>query len=236
MTTSNAASMIRTPGEITRAPGAVARLQSARIRIVTRKLHNYLGLYLLLFVWLFSVSGLVLNHSKWSVAQFWKERQETVSQSSFRVSHGTGDIATATDLTRQFGIIGEVGETKRSPDGSHFDFQVVRPGRVFRVQARLDSARATITEIKLNAWGVVDALHKFTGVKMDEPAITRDWILTRIWSLAMDALALGLMALVLSGLYLWYRLPGRRRPGLIALILGIACCAFFVYGLGALIT
>ena len=236
MTNPNAASMIRTPGEIMRAPGAVARLQSARIRIVTRKLHNYLGLYLLLFVWLFSVSGLVLNHSKWSVAQFWKARQETASQRTIRIPRGRGDLATAADLMRQLGIVGEVGETRRSPDGSHFDFQVVRPGRVFRVQARLDSARATVTEITLNAWGVVDALHKFTGVKMDEPAVTRDWILTRIWSLAMDALALGLMALVLSGLYLWYRLPARRRPGLIALILGIACCAFFAYGLGALIT
>ena len=236
MTEFNAITIIQTSAKRTHAPGASARLRSARIRIVTRKLHNYLGLYLLLFVWLFSVSGLVLNHSKWSVAQFWKARQETVSQRAFRIPPGSGDLATAADLMRQFGIVGELGETRRSPDGRHFDFQVVRPGRVFRVQALLDSARATVTEIKLNAWGVVDALHKFTGVKMDEPALTRDWILTRIWSLAMDALALGLVVLVLSGVYLWYRLPRRRLPGFIALFLGIACCAFFAYGLGALIT
>ena len=86
--------------------------------------------------------------------------------------------------------------------------------------------------LKLNAWGVVDALHKFTGVKMDEPAITRDWILTRIWSLAMDAVALGLVLLVLGGLYLWYRLPAKRLPGLAVLAAGIACCAFFLFGLG----
>jgi hypothetical protein len=235
MTESNATMRIGTPGASTLPPSASARLRSARIRIVTRKLHNYLGLYLLLFVWLFSVSGLVLNHSKWSVAQFWKARQETASQRAFRSPPGSGDLATAADLMGQFGIVGEVGETRRSPDGRHFDFQVVRPGRVFRVQARLDSAHATVTEIRLNPWGVMDALHKFTGVKMDDPALTRDWILTRIWSLAMDALAVGLVVLVLSGLYLWYRLPGRRRLGVSALLLGIICCAFFVYGLGALI-
>lgn len=215
---------------------AAARLQSARIRIFTRKLHNYLGLYLLLFLWLFSVSGLVLNHSKWSVAQFWKARQEIVSHPAFHVPTGTGDFAAAADLMSQFGMVGEVGETSRSPDGSHFDFQVVRPGRVFRVQARLDSVRATVTEIRLNAWGVMDALHKFTGVRMDAPALTRDWILTRIWSFAMDALACGLVALVLSGLYLWYRLPGKRLPGVVALLLGLASCTFFMYGLGVLIT
>ncbi|CAN5918883.1 hypothetical protein BH11GEM1_BH11GEM1_17110 [soil metagenome] len=236
MTVRNATPMIGTPDERQHTPTATARLQSARIRILTRKLHNYLGLYLLLFLWLFSVSGLVLNHSKWRVAQFWKARQETVSHLAIHVPTGTGDLATATDLMRQLRIVGELGETSRSPDGSHVDFQVVRPGHVFRVQARLDSVRATVTEIRLNAWGVMDALHKFTGVRMDAPALTRDWLLTRIWSFAMDALACGLVALVLSGLYMWYRLPGKRLPGLAALLLGLASCAFFLYGLGALVT
>ena len=100
---------------------------------------------------------------------------------------------------------------------------------------RASTARARVGEIRLNAWGVLDALHKFTGVKMDEPARTRDWLWTRVWSLAMDALAVGMAILVLSGVYLWLRLPAKRRPGLVALALGVACCAFFLYGLGALL-
>ncbi len=104
------------------------------------------------------------------------------------------------------------------------------------MRARLDSAYATVTEIRLNVWGVMDALHKFTGVKMDDPIVTRDCILTRVWSLAMDALSLGLVALVLSGLYLWYRLPGSRTPGVAVLVPAIAGCAFFLYGLGVFIT
>ena len=42
-----------------------------------RKLHFYAGLFLLFFLWLFAFSGLLLNHSKWSSAQFWKTRKET---------------------------------------------------------------------------------------------------------------------------------------------------------------
>jgi hypothetical protein len=213
---------------------ASPRRRSARLRVWTRKLHNYLGLYLLLFLWLFSVSGLVLNHSKWSVARFWDARREATTERSIRAPAAGGDVAMATELMRQLGIVGEIGETRRHPDAARFEFQVVKPGRVFRVEARLDSARARVTEIRLNAWGVLDALHKLTGVRMDQPAQTRDWVLTRIWSLAMDALALGLVVLVASGVYLWHRRTETRRPGVVALALGVACCAFFLYGLGAL--
>ena len=214
---------------------ADARRASARARAVTRKLHNYLGLYLLLFLWLFSVSGLVLNHSAWSAARFWEVRRESTVERTIRVPATTGDVAMATDVMRQLGMIGEVGETRRHPDGARFEFQVVKPGRVFRVDARLDSARARVTAIRLNAWGVLDALHKFTGVTMDEPARTRDWVMTRIWSLAMDALAIGLVIVVFSGLYLWYRLPAKRRPGLVALLAGVTSCVFFLSGLGVLL-
>ena len=179
--------------------------------------------------------GLVLNHSTWAVARFWDARQETTAERPIIVPAATGDVAIAAELMRQLAIVGEIGETTRSPDGARFDFQVVKPGRVFRVEARFDSARARVTTIRLNAWGAMDALHKFTGVKMDQPTQARDWWLTRIWSLSMDALALGLVVLVLSGLYLWYRLVPKRVPGAVALVLGLACCAFFLFGIGRLL-
>jgi hypothetical protein len=215
--------------------GPSPRRRSARLRAWTRKLHNYLALYLLLFLWLFSVSGLVLNHSKWSVSRFWDARQESTTERAIRAPAATGDAAMAAELMRELALVGEVGETRRNADGARFEFQVVKPGRVYRVEARLDSARAHVTEIRLNAWGVLDALHKFTGVRMDQPALTRDWLLTRLWSLAMDAVALGLVVLVLSGVYLWYRRGDARRGGLVAIAFGVACCAFFVYGLGVLL-
>ena len=211
---------------------AAERLRSARLRMWTRKLHNYLGLHFLLFIWLFAISGLVLNHSQWSAGQFWKSRQETTTQRAILRPTVHGDVAIAAELMKQLGIVGEIGDTKRDAEGRVFDFQIVKPGQVFRVEARLDSAFAKVTEIRLNAWGVLDVLHKFTGVRMDAPAQSRDWILTRIWSFAMDALAVGLVVLVCSGLYLWYRLPAKRATGLAALVVGVACCAFFLYGWG----
>jgi len=209
--------------------------RSPRVRAWTRRLHNYVGLFLLLFLWMFSASGLVLTHSTRPAGRFWDERAETIAVRSVRAPVATGDVTMAADLMRQLEVVGEIGDTRRHPDGARFDFQVVKPGRVVRIEVRLDSSVARVTTIRLNAWGVVDALHKFTGVRMGAPAETRDWLLTRMWSFAMDALALGMLVLVASGLYLWYRRRDARWTGLVALFAGIACCGFFLFGLGTLV-
>ena len=45
-----------------------------------RRLHYYLGLYLLFFTWLFVLSGLLLNHPKWQFAEFWPNRVQTTEE------------------------------------------------------------------------------------------------------------------------------------------------------------
>ena len=74
---------------------------------------------------------------------------------------------------------------------------------------------------------------------MGEPAMQRDWMLTRLWSLAMDAVAVGLivlvLVLVLSGIYLWWRLTAKRAAGVVALGLGLTASAFFLFGLGVFV-
>lgn len=209
-----------------------AARSGGQLRKWTRRLHFYLGLYLLLFVWLFSLSGLFLNHPEWKLTHsFWDQRQESSYQRPIASPRATGDLAIARDLMRQLEIAGEVDQIKRSPGDDAFSFRVAKPGQSFNVDASLDSGTVTVSRIDLNAWGVLSGLHTFTGVSMNDPDRERDWALTMIWSLAMDAVALGLMILVFSGLYLWYRLKQKRMLGLLVLAAGTACCAFFVLGL-----
>jgi hypothetical protein len=135
---------------------------------------------------------------------------------------------------RQLQIVGEVNETGRSPETGAIEFQVARPGRSFKVEADLQAGRAKVTETRLNGWGVFHTLHTFSGVKIGEPERQRDWLLTKVWSLAIDALAIGLIVLVATGVYLWLRLRRQRWAGLLALGAGTACCALFVVGLSLL--
>ena len=53
----------------------------------------------------------------------------------------------------------------------------------------------------------------------------------RVGILAASAVALGLIWMVISSYIMWYRLPTKRRGGIVALMLGFATCAAFVAGL-----
>jgi uncharacterized iron-regulated membrane protein len=47
----------------------------------------------------------------------------------------------------------------------------------------------------------------------------------------MDAVAAGVVFLVLSSFWMWWGRKDKRGPGLVALALGIAVCGLFVFGL-----
>src|SRR5689334_11674529 len=57
--------------------GPNSRRAWARVEHWNRKLHFYAGLFLLFFLWLFAVSGLVLNHPTWRFTEFWTSRAQT---------------------------------------------------------------------------------------------------------------------------------------------------------------
>lgn len=196
-----------------------------------RKLHYYLGLYLLLFLWLFLFTGLLLNHPQWTFAQFWPQRTQTTLNRQIQSPPSGGDLAQARDIISQLGLRGEIEWTKKRSDPDRVEFRVSRPGHILEVAADLKQNRAAVQQIDLNAWGVARLLHSFTGVRMADPVNERDWPLTTIWAFCMDALAAGLILMVFSSLYMWWSQAQKRPLGLLALALGVLSCGFFVVGL-----
>lgn len=190
-----------------------------------------LGLYFLFFLWLFAFTGLLLNHPGWSFAEFWPNRKQSSFERQIQPPPSGGDLDRAKSLMRQLGIAGEIEWTTTRSDPNAFDFRVSRPGHVFEVKADFARNRAAVQRIDLNVWGVMHVLHTFTGVHLSDSRNQRDWVLTTIWALAMDALAAGLVLIVLSSFYMWYRLKQKRNLGLVALALGFFACGLFVAGL-----
>ena len=130
---------------------------------------------------------------------------------------------------RQLDIAGEIQWPGSRSDPGRLDFSVHRPGHSFAVRADLKQGSAKVERTEINSWGILRALHTFTGVRMGDPKTRRDWTLTTIWALSMDAIAAGLIAMVLGGLYMWFGLPLKRRLGLAALGLGIVSCGWLVF-------
>lgn len=197
-----------------------------------RKLHYYVGLYLLCFLWLFAFSGLLLNHSSWAFFQFYPNRKVHKFERAIQPPPPGTDIDQARALLQQLGLEGEVSPIAPRPDSNRFDFNASRPGHVYQIQADLAHSRATVTANDYNVWGLMRTLHTFSGGPPEDPRNQRDWLLTTVWAYSMDAVATGIIFMVLSSFYMWWRLKEKRTGGIIALTLGTAVGGLFVFGLG----
>ena len=204
-----------------------------RLERWNRKLHYYAGLFLLFFLWLFAITGLVLNHPAWSFAESWTKRTETNSERTITPlgPELRGDLAQAQEIMRQLGINGEILWTTTRTDPNKFEFQVRRPGHYYFIKADLALNRVTLRHSEVNLWGVMKVLHVFSGVQLDDVRQSRDWALTTVWAYSMDAVAAGLIFMVLSSLYMWWELPQKRLLGAVLLGLGSLICGLFCIGL-----
>jgi hypothetical protein len=201
---------------------------SPALRKLNRQIHIYIGLALLLFIILFSGTGMLLNRH-WAFAEFWPQRKTQTFERSIRRTALTGDMAVAADLMRQLRLRGEISKTEATPDGGLL-VQAARPGENLRIEADLIGGRATVEQTKLNGWGVVHTLHTFIGVSAAEPERRRDWWLTRVWSLAIDATAVGLVLLVVGGLVEAWAANPRRGALVTAFTLAATACLAFLLG------
>ena len=199
-----------------------------------RKLHFYIGLYLLLFLWLFAFSGLLLNHGAWRFAEFWPQRKVTTEERAVRIPTDATDLVLAKELMAQLDLRGELMWTETRPQENQFRFNLSRPGGGITVTLNRLASRASVETIRFNVWGLLRTLHTFNGVSFREPGRIRDWLPTILWVVSMDAVAIGSIFLVLSGVYMWYQLKPKRRLGLGALGVGLVVGAFFVFGLARL--
>ncbi len=201
-----------------------------------RKLHFYAGLFLIFFVWLFALSGLLLNHPGWSFHEHWKNRKETNYERPITApkADAVEELDQARDIMRQLGIEGDILWTTTRTDPGLLDFQVRRPGHFFFIKAnwtRGTQGSATVRHAEVNLWGIMKFLHVFSGNVADDTRNHRDWTLTCLWAYSMDAVAAGLIFMVLSSVYMWLQLPQKRRTGGIVLALGCVSCGLFCLGL-----
>lgn len=191
-----------------------------------QKLHIYVGLFLLLFLWLFSLSGLLLNHSQWEFASFWEEREENEFNYEIDVPVSADSALVIASIMKQLQAEGEVNNINISANSLYF--RVSKPGRIKNITVDLLTQHANVKEIKFNSWGIIRTLHTFNGVNNNAPQGKPNWIITQIWRFTMDVVAIGLIFLCISSWYMWYKTSKNLTIGLLVFGTGVASAAFFV--------
>jgi hypothetical protein len=194
-----------------------------------RRLHFYLGLYFLLFLWLFSLTGLLLNHGRWAVSLAANARTESRYERHVDVPAGAFGADRVRTLMDQLGLIGEIDLPAQQP--GVLAFNVSRPSDSSQVRVDLQTGVASVQHFDNGHLARFRILHTFSGSRYNQPSTERDWAVTKVWVFAMDALAAGLIAMVSGSYYMCWQLRHRRLPGLVALALGALTCAWFVSGM-----
>ncbi len=190
-----------------------------------RRLHIHLGLLLLLFIWLFSLSGLILNHGNWKFASFWEQRQE--SKIDFTVPRSSlNDPDPVVAVMEFLKISGEVQEQKRTPEV--LEFRVQSPGTVRDLQIDLTNGAGTAKVLKYNMWGKWRTLHTFNGMSKENPSQSPNWWITNVWRFTMDGIAVGLIVISLSSLVTWYNVRKEYKMGYIILASSFGMAGYFL--------
>jgi hypothetical protein len=198
------------------------------LEVWNRRFHYYLGLYFLFFLWLFAATGLMLNHQQWFRDLY--QRVERSYQLPIATPAGDTVRAQTRDLMDQLNLKGEIDWPASQPVW-HIDFNVSRPNGAAQVRVDLNAKQAYVREFENGRLHAFQIFHTFSGSRFNQPASQRDWIVTSLWVWAMDALAAGLIVMVLGSYYMWWQLKKKHALGFAMLAAGVAGCGVFVAGL-----
>ena len=201
-----------------------------RVESWNRRLHYYVGLYFVLFLWLFSFTGLLLNHPRWALSRIPND-PNPVYERTIAPPGGETDLERANAVSRQLDLRGEIDWPQASPPPGTLEFNLASPKQASHVRLDLAQNRATVRQVNRSFWSALRISHTFSGSRYNAPGTSRDWFVTSLWVVAMDALAVGLLVMVFGSYYMWYRLKAKRTLGWIALAAGFLSCGLFVFGL-----
>jgi len=194
-----------------------------------RKIHIYLGLFLLLFIWLFGISGLLLNHH-WDFANSWERRKELSYDKTIEISQEREKRLLVVEILNKLDLSGTVVNLRYSTDSVFLNFIVSKPATRYEIQAGLNDGKIMIKESNFDQWEIMRTLHKLRNPTQKEQDGHYQPVLAFIWSLSIDVVSVGLIVICLGGWYMWLQVGKKRLYfGLISITGGFILCIYILF-------
>jgi hypothetical protein len=204
-----------------------SRLSVEEIISWNRKFHIYIGLFFLFFILFFSISGLLLNHSRWEFTSFWKERKETKTETNLIIPANLDSASLVQNFKEQLNISGEISNVRLTAENIYF--RAGKPGYMREINVDFKSSVCVSKVTAFNLWGKIRNLHTFNGSDKAHPEVQPNWLITNIWRLVMDLTAIALIFLSFSSWIMWYEVRKSYPAGIVVLVLGISGAIFFIF-------
>jgi len=197
-----------------------------------RKIHIYIGLFLMFFICFFAYSGLLLNHGSWGISSFWEQREilKTVTKIQIPATRNSNELVK--NIMSQLNTEGEVTNVKMWMDSIHFRVSI--PGNERDLSVNFNNGTCIQTQLKYNLAGIIRTLHTFNGVDRNDAASKPNWLITNIWRISMDGIAIGLILLCVSSWIMWFKVRQKFAWSLPVLAAGLGISVYFVFVLGML--
>ena len=179
--------------------------------LMTRTLHIYLTMLVLVLLIFFSVTGFFLNHPDWFNLDDPVMRDSSAVIPTSLAADRSPDhkLAVVEYLRTHNSARGELTSYDEQDEETRIQFTGV--GRKIEFAINAADGHTQIHEEIRNTLALVSDLHKGTGSGF-------------AWRRFIDATSIVLCFASLSGLILWTALPKRRTLGLVALTISISLC------------
>lgn len=190
-----------------------------------RRLHLYLGLFLLPWLFMYGLSSIPFAHN-----QYFQQRDEakkiplwTVRLQQPLELPVPADPAALREFARQ--VLRQVGVDQPNfganrPNPRTVNIYAFSFLRATRVTVAVEQKQVTVEDRRFRFDQFLTGLHARGGFEQD--GLVQD-----SWGVVVDLVALAVILWVLSGLYLWWGVPGHRAWGWVTLLAGAACFLCF---------
>jgi hypothetical protein len=190
-----------------------------------RRLHLYLGLALLPWLFMYGISSIPFAHN-----QYFERRDAAKGLPMWTLrATRTVDAAIPEDprqlrafgasLLQQAGITADTYGAYRQT-ASQVNVYVYSFWKSTQLKYFADQKRLTVEDRRFRWDQFLTGMHARGGFE-------QDGLLQRSWSVVVDLVCIAIVLWIATGLYMWWGVPGSRRWGWLALLAGSASFILF---------
>lgn len=191
-----------------------------------RRLHLYMGLFLLPWLFLYGVSSIPFSHEKWLARLYqdgkpdWTTRFDRPYQ--LALARGADPRVIGARILRDSGIDRAFGTY--SPDEREFHVWTYNFWSATEIVYYPAEKRLVAKDRRFRWDQILTGMHARGGFQQSS-------FLDGFWAVMVDAACLGLLVWIASGWYMWWKIRQTRFWGFLALGGGMAVFAAFLAGL-----